>query len=360
MSSFQFTRYLYDKTEVMQSLTMCLLDADAKEDALFWAYELHHSGLTEELTNLFWTVYYDFFYILNPGFESYLLKKMSKKSATESGDKLVAEIVGNFMARPHTLDVFLIKQCHAHNIRPVGPLVDMCFDDSGNVGTGDIQYNKFLKTTKSTHKYQYQSEHIQTVLLARLLQQHTFVQQLPSSSSSSSSPSSTLICGKNHYVRVTAEEVISYETILASLPLLPAYKILSLARVCAIDAHGYLSLFASSKREISDMALAYRENWLYHAFCTPLWRQRIDAHGGAVVDAIHRQVLFNDESGEESFHVCFGYEPDEQAAEIQLQSIRPFSKQRTMESFCKEHPVTGLFDFSCLQTSDVCSVLFFF
>ena len=71
-NEFQFTRYLYEKEEVKLSLILCILNK--KEEAIFWAYELYYSGFKSDLINLFWTIYYDFYYTSNPSFEKYLLK----------------------------------------------------------------------------------------------------------------------------------------------------------------------------------------------------------------------------------------------------------------------------------------------
>ena len=66
-NELQFTRYLYEKDEVKISLIMSILNK--KDDAIFWAYELYYSGFQNELVDLFWSLYYDFYYTLNPSFE---------------------------------------------------------------------------------------------------------------------------------------------------------------------------------------------------------------------------------------------------------------------------------------------------
>ena len=78
-NQIQFTRYLYEKDEVKLSLLLCILNK--KEEAIFWAYELYYSGFKTELVNLFWTMYYDFYYTSNPSFEKYLLKKLNNNSS---------------------------------------------------------------------------------------------------------------------------------------------------------------------------------------------------------------------------------------------------------------------------------------
>ena len=110
--TFQFTRYLYEKEEVKISLITSILNKK-EDDALFWAFELFYSGFTSELTELIWDLYYNFYATMNPGFEKYLSVKMRIQTTTECDDndaKLLASLITNFMIRPHTIDVFILRQ----------------------------------------------------------------------------------------------------------------------------------------------------------------------------------------------------------------------------------------------------------
>jgi len=77
-SDLVFTQYLYIKEEVRIALLVSILNKS--NDAIFWAYELYHSGFKYELLNLIWKIYYDFFATLNPAYEAYLLKKTQRIS----------------------------------------------------------------------------------------------------------------------------------------------------------------------------------------------------------------------------------------------------------------------------------------
>ena len=108
-SKLQFTRYLYVKEEVKLSLILCILNK--KDEAIFWSYELYYSGFKIELIHLFWSMYYDFYYTLNPSFEKYLQQKLKTNLVFEINcDNWLAMIVNNFMIRPHTMDIFMLKQ----------------------------------------------------------------------------------------------------------------------------------------------------------------------------------------------------------------------------------------------------------
>jgi hypothetical protein len=109
--SFVFTRYLYEKEEVKLALLFALLNK--KDDAIFWAYELYYSGFSDELVELLWKMYYDFYATLNPKFEKYLLSKFKNELSSKEiniNNKFVCMIINDFMIRPSNLDIFILEQ----------------------------------------------------------------------------------------------------------------------------------------------------------------------------------------------------------------------------------------------------------
>ena len=108
--TIQFTRYLYEKDEVQLALMMSILNKK-DDEAVFWAYELFYSGFTFELANLLWSIYYDFYASLNPAFEKYLQTKLKHYLDPKKleADKQIAMIINNFIIRPFSLDVFLMR-----------------------------------------------------------------------------------------------------------------------------------------------------------------------------------------------------------------------------------------------------------
>jgi len=95
--SIEFTRYLYIKEEVLGSLAASLI-AKKYEESLFWAYELYHSGITENLFEYFGAVYREYYRALNPKFEKFVEKQ--HLLWTQTHDLLiVATLVRNFVIR---------------------------------------------------------------------------------------------------------------------------------------------------------------------------------------------------------------------------------------------------------------------
>lgn len=69
------TRYQYPVGLVTYALMYALLD-DKQDNALFWAYELYHSGYQLMLVDLLLTVYYTNYAIFNPEIELILLEQL--------------------------------------------------------------------------------------------------------------------------------------------------------------------------------------------------------------------------------------------------------------------------------------------
>ena len=332
-NEIQLTRYLYEKDEVKLSLLLCLLNK--KEECIFWAYELYYSGFKKELVDLFWSMYYDFYYTLNPSFEKYLLKKLKNNLEFEpNSENCISMIVHNFMTRPHSMDIFMLKQivcmCDFDNTDTdlnsildnkdymmlasliLSEIKDECLiDNLANV----IQYfmkkglnldsKKIIAEYKKILNNSHHSNNKRVILLARII--HYFAS------------TKNIKMGKNIYVHIEEEDVIIYENIYADLNIRP-YKILPLASIYYIDQYNYLSLF-HLKREKNNITTVYRDKWLYHASFSPLWRERITNHNGHI-DEHNKSVVFDESQDfEEAFYDEFGYEPDEQKIETQNKTI---------------------------------------
>lgn len=355
----QFTRYLYEKDEVKLALILCILNK--KEEAIFWAYELYYSGFQSELVDVFWSLYYDFYYTLNPSFEKYLQTRLKKNLVLDTDSvNYVSMIVNNFMIRPHSMDIFMLKQ-----------IVDICdFDKSDIQDYIDLSGNnieimrKELITALRTKDFMMLAslilidikyEHIDTmfeVATDYFVTDLGLKKKVQDYDKQSSNKRVLILCriihyftvtinknlGKNLYVHIEPEEVVLYETISSCADLVPR-KILRLAKIYAIDSNNYLSLF-DLKREKQDIKTAYYYDWLYYASHSPLWKSRILKHNG-VIDVKNKKVEFDDDDIDE-FYDNYGYEPDEQSTEVENKTIQDIISQRNWQTFYKEHNINGV------------------
>ena len=351
MDNFQFTRYLYEKDEVKISLLISLLNKS--DESVFWAYELFYSGFRDELIEWIWIIYYDFYYAKNPSFEKYLSNKLNNVT-DEFEDKLIATIISNLIIRPFSLDVFVLRKitlnetivcedidicknklevalCDKNYLEITSVILNkiddkFCVEILKSIITFFINHHnlkidekkeikEYKKNTKTNNK--------KIVLLSRIIHYFSILKNVK--------------FGKKLYVHVDEEDIIMYETIesiLENNKFLP-YKILSNACIYNIDSKNYLSLF-HLKRDKYDIQLAYRDNWVYYASYSPLWKKRILKYNG-VINNKERKITFLNEDDEELFYNEFGYEPDEQKLEVQQKVIQPIKKERNCVFFYEEH-----------------------
>ena len=322
MSSFQFTRYLYAADEVRAALTVAILNK-ADDAALFWAYELFHSEY--DLMAFFWKLYYDFYATLNPAFEKYLNTKF-KLGLTEP--KLVATIVGNFVIRPHNMDIFLLRKASS----------DKASSDKGSLAKAsvDLASGDYYATAAAVMSNQVTIEQVLThyaalgvklnpskiasdfekqtvnvapnlLLLTRLMQYESKLKKLK--------------MGKNMYIQVEDTDVEPYATLRLKHPC----KILSTVGLRSIDEDKCIGGLFQLTRDTADIVTAYRDDWLYAASFSPLWKARITGSNGTI-DEEAKEVTFKDDESLEQFYEKYGLDPDEQRLEVQQKSTGTLSK----------------------------------
>lgn len=104
--SLAFTRYLYQMVEVKQSLFLALLD-HKPEEALFWTYELYHSGFKTELYNYIVMVYITIYKKFNPSLQPYIDAKHQQWLDGIAADTDIGSIVYTMALRPYYLVDFV-------------------------------------------------------------------------------------------------------------------------------------------------------------------------------------------------------------------------------------------------------------
>jgi len=104
MNDLIFTRYLYPKMDVMQSLLLAMLDGYHNE-ALFWAYELYYSGFEEETYRYLYSIYESYYRDENPELESGLF---AMEACDITSDPChIGTIVSTMTSRNYQVSTFL-------------------------------------------------------------------------------------------------------------------------------------------------------------------------------------------------------------------------------------------------------------
>lgn len=352
--TFNFTRYLYELEEVKIALLLSLLNKS--EEVLFWAYELYYSGYKQQLVDLIWKIYYEFYSSLNPAFEAYLLKKNNINNFNDV--KNIANILSSFLIRPYNLDVFMAKQIvqnfelefvkedikellrlgnHNNTAFHILEIVEeRNLDNILNLIIDHFNKDKDKSKIVSLWNKIKNLSDPKIIILSYIFRFYSEIQNIKT--------------GKNIYIVVDDEDVVLYETIEIKLPILGdtkrekliARKILQIAYKYAIDSSKWLHLF-KLKREKSNIREAYYYKWLYYASQSPLWTSRICEFNG-VIDNETKSVEFEDEDDLQGFYKNYGYEPDEQQINIQNKCLEIAQNPgENWSSFYKKYKGNGIF-----------------
>lgn len=363
-----FTRYLYVKEEVEIALLVSILNKN--DDAIFWGYELYYSGFKNELFNIIWKIYYDFFATLNPAYEAYLRKK-HKEFYIDNVDNilLVSSIIQDLFFRPFNTDVFFLRNicsqfeidCNYHLDTEKIIDIQSCHknitqwiqtNDYRSLAEWIINNNKdtiniidiyshcldIFELTKTKLVKEFIAAIIfatdirlnidkNVILLANIIQLFSKKQNLKK--------------GKSIYINIDHEDIVPYETIIGTNDL-KHYRVLDKACICGINDLKYLSLF-KLKRNTYNLKERYWYHWLYYASFSPLWYQKINQYGG-IIDHTNKSVIFNDDDSMENFYSLYGLEPDEQTQSVQNKSIITIEKIHNWKWFYNKYKTNGLFE----------------
>ena len=101
-----FTRYLYNKTEVKQSLFVSLLQRNLDE-AMFWVYELYFSGFDTDAFDYIINVYREVYSLLNPKLVLFLEKMVIIWSKDKSEHWTIGSIVTTLIYRDYDINSFV-------------------------------------------------------------------------------------------------------------------------------------------------------------------------------------------------------------------------------------------------------------
>jgi hypothetical protein len=107
-----FTRYLYVKIQVKQSLLLALFDRDWKQ-ALFWGYELYYSGFQEETMEFLQSIYKELY--LNQcsrSFHAFFIKQYDLWKRDITNEHVVGILIRNLVLQEYNIDNFYKSYFH--------------------------------------------------------------------------------------------------------------------------------------------------------------------------------------------------------------------------------------------------------
>lgn len=360
-----FTRYLYVKDEVRIALLVSILNKS--DDAIFWAYELYYSGFKNELLNLIWKIYYDFFATLNPTFEQYLMKKHTEIILGQ--DRVVSSVIQTLLFRPFNTDIFMLRNIVEnfeidivyHNTKKITNITEatdnlaqwISHDDYRSISQWIVNVNN---STNILDIYNICLDIFEDVgvKLTKTKLVKNFVTSIKNNVNPNVNLLSKIMClfslkthlkkGNSIYINVEPEDIILYETMCGSAEC-KHYNILGQVCICGIDDFKYLSLF-NLKRSKYNLREKYMYNWEYHASFSPLWTERIIQFGG-YPDYQIQKIIFKEEPDDnlmQQFYSLYGLEPDEQPDFVQKKSIPIIEQVNNWHRFNEQYKKNRLFN----------------
>jgi hypothetical protein len=349
-----FTRYLYLKDEVEIALLTSLLNKN--EDAIFWAFELYFSGFENDLFELFWKIYFEFYASINPTFEAYLTQKNNTfiSSSNEEKQKIVANITNNLLIRKYTIDVFMLRQVALNFEIEIEESLETWLENKDyeqitsfvlDIAREDelqsilirvvdyftskkiaLKRQKILKDFKKTL---YKNKRI--VLLSRIMHYYYLLNNFK--------------MGKSMYISVDMEDTIIYETILnGEVTTFRPYKILPMACMCGTNDLKYLGFFKLKREIYKDLGIKneYDYHWEYYAYLSPVWKKRMEEFQGFLNHETKR-LEFPDDDLFEEFYDQYAYEPDEQKISTKEKNIPTITFEKTCKDFYELHKNASLY-----------------
>lgn len=349
MSKVILTRYLYLFDEVGITFLTCMLKSQSLEECNFWISELYLSGFIEQSWELLWFVYYDFYYIRNPQFQSFLHKK-----SVEGDLKSVLTVVKNLFKMKSSSEVFMTRQ------------YNNCVKDITHIFKGKkpnwlmtlpVQYHGLFRFIDKK-LYHFAVSSLPDVVDADLFKAIQIYFQLSDEQSMSfqneflPQPSAdtadttdqyknmihklwAIICllifnrdyltsKKKMYISCNDSE---YNDIMKihndPIPLSKynnpqIYRTLQHKRLYSIDP--ICSSFHLLRENVENINKCYREHWEFYAYLCPLWNERFQKYD-ITIDSDKKKIVFHDDDELEEFYSQYGYEPDEQSYETENKRV---------------------------------------
>jgi len=283
-----FTRYLYTRRECAQSLFISLLNRNC-EEALFWGYELYFSGFQEETVEYLISVYDSIYVSINSvDFNNFIKNKYDEWIIDTKNDILLGIIIRNMVMRDYDINDWVERY---FNVK---------------CSKGDhINKNKNIK------------------MKMRMRMRITMINIDRFRTIGASRNCEAISGGERREQKCSEPGVI------------PARSVLK--QMCKYKLHKEVNdLFQTN---LVDLKSKYYNNWLFYAYASPIWRDRIIKYGGSPNYITHKIEFGTDNiESEEDFNELYNYETDEQLLEVQEKSIGNGSeKQLSIKEFSQKY-----------------------
>jgi len=389
MAKLILTRFLYIFDEVCISFITSLLKKHDLEECYFWLSELYLSGYDKQCWDLIWFVYYDFYYVLNPQFEEFIIKK--HESSSNNPMLSLMTIVKNMHKMNSSSQVFITRQYNASDKQitqlfrgkkpswlndisnkyhglfryidkhmyhfAVSSLPEIKSDENENINI-NINNNCLVENTQKTTIddlfdnaliYFSRMDKSLTIDLINDLKQNILTSHYTNyvhktwaklcllifnSDFHKSKKKMYISCLNGEYNKIM--NIHQEPILLTSSNNKQIYKTLFYKRIYSITP--LCSSFHLSRNSHCSMIKdnindSYWYHWEYFAYLCPVWQERMNKFD-ITVDDENNKIIFKDDDECEQFYEEYGYEPDEQSRETQEKSILHMESSNWEKWYC--------------------------
>jgi len=383
MSKVILTRYLYLFDEVGLTFLTYILKAQSLDECYFWISELYLSGFIEQSWELLWFVYYDFYYITNPYFQSFLdkksldgdlksaltvvknlfkMKSSSQVFITRQYNNCVKDITQIFRGKKpnwllpipnkyHGLFRFINKKMYHFAVCSLPDVIDddifkaiqiyfhlsdeqiMSFQNELNYPIEQQGHNKVLPQPSAD--------------TADTVDIHNKVLPQPSADTADTADTAdnhyknsihklwAIICllifnpeylssKKKIYIACSDSEYQNIMNIHNDPIPLSKYNNPQIYRTLQYKRLYSINPICSSfhllRDNVENINECYHQHWEFYAYLSPLWNKRFHQYN-ITVDPEKKKVIFHDDDELEEFYSQYGYDPDEQSYETENKRI---------------------------------------
>ena len=328
----KLTRYLYFADEVYYSLIECFNEKRSINEVLFWAFELHFSGLTEELWDAIWFIYYTHCSTKRPKLEKVLLKNNERADVFElvldsinllyySKKNEIKVSFENKMKRKRKAKVLfkwldeyndkykdLIINIHRKKWKNIRGYLELIDDEI----EAYEEVKKYFRLQHNLHldDYDLNSHPYEDKKLIILSLVHYLFDSL---NDTEKEFKKRRVTRKKLLKNNIVDKIVEIDEVNTI-----AYKVLSVTRTYTILIN--IAKYELERYKFDNYKKIYWYNWRYYAYRTPIWRHRFDK-SNIKVDHEKKDIIFVNEDEEEEFCEKYDYEPDEQSLEVQNRSL---------------------------------------
>lgn len=311
------TRLLYCFDEVKINLLLSILKKEDFKEVVFWAIELYESKYEEELINLIWKIYYDFFGLKT----SFSLLKYKNDIRNYNKTKkfvFICSFLNKLFQSKYTFDIFILR--HFFKNRQINDLKPENYEKIVKVVFSKNRpelVNKFLKlglnfkkekelikmVEKIKGKIKFKCNEYYSDLYHKLIV-YLYSENLKIKTS----------------LKSIKKPIIKFIENIQNIDLTTPERVLQTYRIYEISP---LTSCFNLQRELlnKEITECFWYNWEYYAYNCKWWKEKMQKFKH-IKDDKKKEIIFTNEDEMEDFYKTYSYELDELNYETRNKSTK--------------------------------------